>query len=128
MLLKRAKSAESALHLVSRVRTFVQFDPTQFNTQIASLEAWRAWCQDCLKQDAILVEAAKTLRASSLWELLQKVSIQEKALDGDLSRLAHPSKRLRSDDEGRLSEDDAAALELEAASDEQNAKMLFNSN
>jgi hypothetical protein len=128
VLLKRAKSAESALHLVSRVRTFVQFDPTQFNTQIASLEAWRAWCQDCLKQDSILVEAAKTLRASSLWELLQKVSIQEKALDGDLSRLARPSKRLRGDDEGTLSEDDASALEHEAASDEQNAKMLEFAN
>jgi hypothetical protein len=124
VLLKRAKSAESDLHLVSRVRTFVHFDSTQFSTLISALEAWRSWCQDCLKQDAVLVEAAKTLRASSLWDLLQKVSIQEKALDGDLSRFAHPNKRLRGHDEGPPSDDEVAVQEDEAALAQRNAKML----
>jgi len=126
VLLKRAQSAESSLHLVNRVRTFVHFDTTQFTTLIAALESWRSWCHDCLRQDSILVEAAKTLRASSLWDLLQKVSVQEKALDVDLGKYPRPSKRSRVDDDSRPSEDEnsAAVHEDEAASALQNAKIL----
>jgi hypothetical protein len=130
VLLKRAKSAESALHLVNRVRTFVHFDSTQFSTQIAALESWRSWCHDCLRQDVILVEAAKTLRASDLWDLLQRVSMQEKALDGDKITHPHSSKRSRGDDEGPLSEDEAnsAFPEDEAALAAQKAKILEFAN
>jgi hypothetical protein len=126
VLLKRAQSAECALHLVNRVRTFVHFDTTQFSTLIASLEAWRSWCHDCLRQDSVLVDAAKTLRASNLWDLLQKVSIQEKALDGDLSKYARPSKRSRDDDQSHLNEDGTIATfhEEDAAVAFQNAKIL----
>jgi len=109
VLLKRAQSAESALHMINRVRTFVHFDTAQFSSLIAALEAWRLWCHDCLRQDYVLVEAAKTLRASELWDLLQKVNTQEKLLEGDASRYGSLSKRLRGDDDGPLSEDEASA-------------------
>jgi hypothetical protein len=109
VLLKRAQSAEAALHLVNRVRTFVHFDTTQFSALISSLECWRSWCHDCMRQDSVLVEAAKALRASSLWDLLQMLNIQEKSLETELGRYAHPSKRLRDAEDCPLSEDDSIA-------------------
>jgi hypothetical protein len=130
VLLKRAQSAESALHLVNRVRTFVHFDTAQFSSLIAALEAWRLWCHDCLRQDYVLVEAAKTLRASDLWDLLQKVNTQEKSLEGDSSRYVHPSKRLRGDEDGPLSEDeaDAAIHDDETAAAIRDTKLLEFAN